>query len=262
MRYYLFMLSWARKRQIYYFLGVIAFFAVIGLILFFIYKPKPTCFDGKQNQTETGIDCGGTCVLACAPDILPLKIYWVRPLKVNDGWYDAVALVENENINYGVRRAPYTLYLYDKDHILLTKQTGATFINPTEKFVVFANRLNTGSNVATQAFLEFDNKLKWEKAKVVPKVINIERQSFINTPRPRLQITATNLTLDPLTNLRVSTVVADGNNNALAASDTFIDKLKAKEKKDIFFTWPTPLSIDPAFFELYWRLDSFELSAN
>jgi hypothetical protein len=252
------MFTWARRRQLYYLLGVVIFFAVIGFILFLIYKPKPTCFDGKQNQTETGIDCGGSCALACAPDVLPLKIYWTRPLKVNDGWYDVAALVENENPNWGVRNASYTISLYNKDHILLTKQTGSTFINPAEKFVVFASRFNTGSSIADQAFLEFDSKLVWEKAKPVPKIINIERKNFNNIPKPQLQIKVTNLTLDPISNLQVSTVLSDNNNNALAASATFVDKLKAQETKELFLTWPISLPIDPAFFDLFWRLNSFE----
>ncbi len=256
------MFTWARKRQLYYILGVLVFFAVIGLILFLIYRPRPTCFDGKQNQTETGIDCGGSCALACAPDVLPLKIYWVRPLKVTAGWYDVVALVENQNINFGVRNAPYTIYLYDKNHALLTKQTGETFVNSAEKFVVFASRLNTGSSLVDQAFLEFGNKLIWEKTKPVPKVVNIERHSFTNTPRPQLQITVTNTTLDPISNVRVSTVLSDSNNSAEAASATFIDKLNGQEAQDLFLTWPTPLPADPAFFDLYWRLNSFELSAH
>lgn len=254
------MFTWARRRQLYYLLGVLAFFAVIGLILFFIYKPKPTCFDGAKNQDEIGIDCGGSCALACAPDVLPLKIYWTRPLKVTDGWYDVVAVVENENINYGVRQARYTVYLYSQDHILLAKQTGATFINPAEKFVVFASRLKTGSSLATRAFLEFDNKLAWEKVESVPRVVNIERQDFTNLPRPQLRVKVTNLTLDPISRLRVSAVLSDNNNNALAASATFLDKLKAQETREFFLTWPMPLSVEPAFFELFWRLNSFDLS--
>ena len=254
--------SWARKRQLYYLLGVLAFFAIIGLILFLIYRPRPTCFDGTKNQDETGVDCGGPCSIACAPDVIPLKVDWARPLKVNDGWYDVAALVENENANLGVRKASYTMYLYGKDHSLLAKESGETFVNPAEKFIVFASRLHTGSSLPEQAFVEFDKKLIWEKVVAIPKVINIERKSFINTPKPQLQITVTNLTLDPISNLRVSTVLSDNNNNALAASATLVDKLKAEEIKEIFLTWPIPLLVEPAFFDLYWRLDSFSLSAS
>jgi len=256
------MFTWARRRQFYYLLGAVGFLVVIGLVLFLVYRPRPTCFDGKQNQAETGIDCGGPCALACTPDILPLKIYWARPLKVSDGLYDVAGLVENENLNFGVRHASYTIYLYDKNHLLLTQKTGDTFVNPAEKFIVFAGRLNTGSSVVAQAFLKFDDNLVWEKARQVPKVINIERQSFLNTPRPQLRIKVSNLTLDPLTDLRVSTVLSDNNKNALAASATFVDKLKAQETKEIFLTWPTPLSVEPAFFELFWRFNTFDFGFN
>lgn len=255
-------LTWARKRQFYYLLTVVGFFLVIGLILFFIYKPKPTCFDGTKNQSETGIDCGGICAIACSADVIPLKVYWTRPLKVNDGWYDVAALVENENRNFGIRKASYTLYLYGKDHVLLAKRSGETFVNPGEKFIVFTSRLNTGTGIAEQAFMEFDKNLVWEKASMVSKVINIERKSFTNTPKPRLQIKVTNLTLDPISDLRVSTVLSDNNNNALAASATFVDKLKAQETKEIFLTWPISLPVEPSFFELYWRLNSFSFSGD
>ncbi len=252
-------LTWARKRQLYYFLFVLGVFLIVGLILFFIYKPKPTCFDGVKNQTETGIDCGGSCAVACPAEVSPLKIYWARPLKVNDGWYDVAALVENENQNFGIRKAPYTLYLYGKDHVLLAKRFGETFVNPAEKFIIFASRLSTGAGIAEQAFIEFDKNLVWEKAQAVPKVISIERKSFTNTPKPRLQIRVTNLTLDPISDLRISTVLSDNNNNALASSATFVDKLKAQETKEIFLTWPVSLPVEPSFFELYWRLNSFSL---
>lgn len=257
--YYLIMTTWARRRQLSYLAGVVVFLIALGLILFFIYKPKPSCFDGIQNQGETGIDCGGPCALACSSTVLPLKIYWTRPLKVSDGWYDVVALVENENINLGVRRASYYIYLYDENNLLLSRQAGETFINPAEKFVVFVSRLNTGQSIVGQAFLEFDKNLIWEKSKPVPKLINVEQDSFINEPRPRLQIGLTNLTLDPIFNIRVSTILSDNNNNALAASATFIDKLRAQEKKILSLTWPIPLPIEPSFFELFWRLNSFDL---
>lgn len=30
-------------------------------------NPAPTCFDGIQNQGETGVDCGGPCIAICPP---------------------------------------------------------------------------------------------------------------------------------------------------------------------------------------------------
>jgi len=33
-----------------------------------ITPPSETCFDGIQNQDETGIDCGGVCTACAEPD--------------------------------------------------------------------------------------------------------------------------------------------------------------------------------------------------
>ena len=36
--------------------------AFLCLLLFFNCKPDPSCTDAKQNQGESGVDCGGPCI--------------------------------------------------------------------------------------------------------------------------------------------------------------------------------------------------------
>jgi hypothetical protein len=48
------------KQIVFSILTVVVIF-FIGLITFQIVRPKPSCFDGIKNNTETGIDCGGKC---------------------------------------------------------------------------------------------------------------------------------------------------------------------------------------------------------
>src|SRR3989344_6201594 len=59
-------MSWAAGRRfiILCIVGavVIAFLAAISIATF--YK-SPSCSDGKQNQDETGVDCGGSCAYLC-----------------------------------------------------------------------------------------------------------------------------------------------------------------------------------------------------
>jgi len=252
------MAIWARQRQIYYLVGVFVFFALIGLVLFLIYRPRPSCFDGVQNQAEAGVDCGGPCAIACAPAVIPLKIYWTRPLLVAPGWYDIATQVENTNLALGVRQAGYTIYLYDNENNLLIKRTGSTFINPGEKFVIFENRLITNGREAKQAFLEFDKDLVWEKAQTVPKIITVERENFVETPRPQLKIRVTNQTLDILSDVKLTAVLSDADNNAFAASATLIDRLGPNESRLVFLTWPSSFTSPPSSFDFYWRLNSFD----
>ena len=59
-------MTWAAKRQLQYLSGFLAIILVIVLIIIAPYlRSDPTCFDGKQNGNEEGIDCGGSCDLIC-----------------------------------------------------------------------------------------------------------------------------------------------------------------------------------------------------
>lgn len=252
-------LSWARKRQLNYILIVLGFFVLVGLVVFFIYKPVPSCFDNRQNQDELGVDCGGVCALVCPNQVRPLKISWTRPLKVGDGWYDLVAQVENLNPTFGNRDLPYTFSVYDADNVLITKRSGSTFINPNDIFLLFESRVETGPREAKKVFLEFPTSTPWEKVSSVEKDIYIERREFTNLPKPILHISVGNKSLRSYSNTQVITVLSDVNNNAFAASKTIIDRLEPNTQQESYFTWPSPFLSDPSYIDSYWRVNAFNL---
>ena len=69
------MISWSKKRQIIYLALVVGFFIFVTTVfLFFLLYETPTCFDGKQNQEEIGIDCGGPCVRLCVFQVEELSV--------------------------------------------------------------------------------------------------------------------------------------------------------------------------------------------
>ena len=53
-----------RKKIVIIFI-YLTFFLLFSLSLYFYFKPQPSCSDGKQNQNEQGVDCGGVCVQEC-----------------------------------------------------------------------------------------------------------------------------------------------------------------------------------------------------
>lgn len=253
-------LSWARQRQLNHIITVLTFFALVGLVLFFIYKPTPTCFDGKQNQNEQGIDCGGICSLACADQIQSLKIDWVRPLKVGEGWYDLVAQIENLNPTLGNRSIPYIFSVYDGDNVLITKREGSTFVNAGENFVLFESRVMTGARDVKKAFLEFPTSTPWETINPVAKDILVERREFTNEPKAVLHLSVNNRSLKAIQDIFLITVLSDINNNAFAASQTKIDSLGPNSRQETYFTWPNPFLSEPSHVESYWRVNSFNLN--
>jgi hypothetical protein len=110
-------MDWRLRKQIIY--GLIIFLIFFSIFLFIFLKfRKPaiaTCFDGKKNQGEEGIDCGGPCP--------PCEIKYAEPLKIYEAEYvdypailntiDIIGLLENPNKNLSLKRLNYYFEIYD-----------------------------------------------------------------------------------------------------------------------------------------------------
>ena len=87
---------WAFWRRFQYGFGFTTFWALIGVLVFFmvIYQ-APNCFDGKLNGDETYPDAGGTCVRIDPGTVAMPMVVWTESFKVAEGQYNSVAYVEN-----------------------------------------------------------------------------------------------------------------------------------------------------------------------
>lgn len=259
-RCYYFDMKWSSRRQLTYFMSIILFMALIVGSFYLLYKPAPTCFDQKQNQDEEGVDCGGPCARVCQSVAIPLKVYWTRVFPLGNGLYDVAALVENENQNLGVKSLAYTFKLFDSNSVEVAKREGKTFVNPGEKFVVFESNVESSlAYPATKAFVEIEEYPIWEKVAAVPRIISIERLSFSNLPYPVLRLKVKNDSFDNYKDIKVNTVLSDINQNAFAASATFVDSLLAGESEEVFMTWPSSFESEPSYTDNYWRINAFDL---
>ena len=192
----------------------------------------PTCSDGKQNQSERGIDCGGTCSLACKEDVSPLVIEWSRAFKVEDGTYDVVAFVENQNGTYGVEKAIYHFKIYDKDNILIAEKFGKTYVKEREKFAVFETGIKTGKRIPQRVFFEFAPDMSWEKVSAKSLNISTKDKVIIDIDsRPRLNVTIVNESFSPVKNLDIVAILYDINDNALSVSSTNISSMEKIHQK-------------------------------
>jgi len=91
-------ITWALKRQIFIVIGLIIIIFIFGfLIIYPSFNKAPTCFDGKQNGNETGINCGGSCARACLSQVENVSVLWARAFQVIPGRYNAVAYIVNHN---------------------------------------------------------------------------------------------------------------------------------------------------------------------
>ncbi|MDQ5957459.1 MAG: hypothetical protein QG614_434 [Patescibacteria group bacterium] len=90
--------DWSTRRKYAYFSGFfLIFLIIISYFLYPIIFPKPTCFDKKQNGSESGIDCGGSCSLMCKNSYQELDVLLARSFEKSNGLSDIVVLLENKN---------------------------------------------------------------------------------------------------------------------------------------------------------------------
>ncbi len=237
------MISWQTRRQALYFGTFFVFLVlVIGIPVFISVYRAPTCFDGKKNQGEEGVDCDGSCQRLCKEKISLPVVDWVRPFHVSGNVYSVAALVENFNPNAGTLKIPYTFELYDTSNQLITKVKGSTFVLPKQAFLVFEGGIELTA-VPTKAFLKFEENAEWLRASVKDRTLSISDQVLRNTDTlPKLSALIENTAITPARDVEVVAVVSDTKNNAIAASRTIVKELAPNEKKNIVFTWPTPFA--------------------
>lgn len=252
------MSSWSARRRTYFLAIVLLFFALVFTAFYYLFIWKaPSCSDGIKNQGEIDIDCGGPCSRVCLMEVSPLIKDWARALKTMEGKYDVAALIENPNYNLGIKRLKYVFRLYDSDNTFLTEKAGETFVNARDKFVIFEGNLDTGQRIPAKAIIEFDPKTTWSR--VDPKKnklpIIVQNPIFSNAPMPRLTAELINDSIFDLTDLTITTVVYDEDNNAIAVSQTFLNSLKRGATGDIVFTWPVPFATSQPSKEIYPRVD-------
>lgn len=250
------MLSWSAKRQLTIIgIGALVVLVIIVLPSFFIFYKAPTCFDGKQNQGEGAVDCGGPCQLLCKSETLDPIVRWQRVFPVSKGVYNAVAYVENPNFNSGIRSVPYLFKVYGTDNLIVYERRGQTFIPPRKVFAIFETGIITGERTPARTTFEFTSPLSWQRGisfnpeiRIKDKIIQSEESS------PRLEATLENPNVIDIANVEVVAIVYDLLGNAMASSKTIVDNLSKDNNAHVVFTWPEPFSSKSAKIELIYRV--------
>lgn len=257
-------LSWGAKKQVLYF-GII--FIAILIAIFIMILPylnkEPTCFDQKQNGTESGIDCGGNCQKVCTPEALQLVTLWSRGFKVTDGKYNLMAYIENQNRESGIPVINYEFKVYDDHNIFIGRESGTTFITSNDRTAIFEPGIETGNRVPKRVSFEFTSAPTWIKINREQKnalAVSAEDKVLTNPLNsPKLEAFIVNKTINEIKNLDVYAVLYDEEDNVITVSKTLIDILPKNNKVPVVFTWPEPLSARPTRIDIFPQINVFEL---
>lgn len=236
--------SWSvrRKRLIF---SIILFFLIIlvGVPAFFLLYRAPTCFDGKQNGDETGIDCGGSCELLCSVESLPLLARGdPRIVSFSDDVFAVVAVFDNPNVGAEVRRAEYSIRLFEQDGSVPIKTfEGFVYIPKNSSFVVFEGPFNLSSRPA-RAVLEWKrDSLVWMRNPTpIPNIVLRDEVLSREETSPRLDVILQNTSLEEIRNIELTALVFDENSNIIASSKTFVDRVASGDSVPAVFIWPRP----------------------
>lgn len=237
-------LLWSTKRKLLYSstIGGGLLLAVLVLYgLFFIQAP--TCFDGKENGNETGIDCGGSCVLLCKEQLHAPKLKWVRAFPISTSTYAVAAYIENTNIGVGAHGVRYSFQLFDDQNQLVIEKEGITDIPPIRTFPIIEPFINIGHRTVARAYFAFSQDVQdvaWKKvfAESVPVLSLSNQQYSTDTQGTRLSVMLHNDTVQDAKNITVAAILFDADGVARAASESLIALVPHRSTQAVVFTWP------------------------
>lgn len=230
-------------KQLLYFL---LFIAIIGSIIFLIYlwliQPKATCFDNRQNQKETGIDCGGPCQLC---EIKTLKLWEAQKINFSQVQNKTVVTAEitNPNQNFGADSFTYTIDFYNKEGIKIYSLNGNSFIYPSEIKAIFETDEKVNFSEINNIIISFFN-INW-----VPKegfgqpLIEEQNKKLVDEKPLKLKGVVVNQNNFSV-NLKLIGFIYDRYGIQLGASRTEIGNVGAKEQKDFQIIFPSDITLD------------------
>lgn len=245
-------MTWAARRRVLYLFGVITFLLAVfgGPIAYTVLTIPPTCHDGIQNQGETAPDRGGPCLLLDERLLSPHAVLWARAFRVRapgtasstvGALYNAIAYVQNPNQGAGVMEAHYRFSFYDAENLLVAERDGVAAIMPGGVTPIFEGGIDTGNRSVVHTSFVFTDPLIWEKVKGTTDGISVGNVVPDNlTSVPRIAALATNQSPAPVLNVVFSAVVFDRGGNAIASSQTTVDRIDPSGAVPLTFTWPDP----------------------
>ena len=240
-------MDWAERRR--FTIGAILIavvLVVLAIALTAVVYEAPSCVDNKQNQSETGIDCGGPCTNLCTAQQEPPVTPVPRLLRNSAGRTDLIASIENRNSDAAAKRVPYTIKLYDANLTFIKEIKGFVDLPPRSIVPLFIPGVAFGGDLGMRASLEIvASEVAWYTLATDPRVIPKVESSppSGSSSAPRIEATLTNTSLTTLANVHVVALVRDTTSgNVIAASETVVPTIAPQGKAVATFTWNEPFA--------------------
>lgn len=236
------------KQVVYGLFYLFVFILIVAPLYFFVFKPKPTCFDGKQNQKEEGVDCGGPCARFCLPSNLQMigladKVNFFR---LNKNHLTILARLKNPNSTHGAS-FKYRLTLYDKLEQALDSYGGETFIYPRQiRYLLLPNVSSSAALTVERIGISF-SEISWRRLEEFREPRLVLRDQQVKSDEEMMEIDG-NITNDDIVDVSRVEVVAVFYNrwkSSIGASRTVLENVRAGETRRFTVVHPLLKNAEP-----------------
>ena len=232
-------------KQLIYGVGFLAVVFLFGWgIKAVFFSSPPSCFDGIQNQGETGIDCGGPCISCDAKKAKPIAVNYATVFKAGSG-LGVVAEIQNPNTTLGASVVPYSIALINALGAVQQTITGETFVYPGEIKYIIEPYVAQDPAQITQAQVSIPTStIAWIGADQLPKP-QIDVQNINTGMNPTMQVTGriVNQTQYDFAAPVVDALVYNKNGSILAASQVTLGDLPAFGNESFVIPFASDLTL-------------------
>ena len=246
---------WAfRRRTIVTFtiLMVLSVFLIVYVVIK-TYAP-PTCFDNDKNQDEAGVDCGGPCSLMCPFQTKQMEVEWVQLFKVGASSWTAVAYIQNTNYDAYTASARYRFTIYDSMGRAIDKREGTTFAGGEPAFAVVESRITSSADDPYRVSFEWLDKPVYYREERIKDVVVAGHTILPSAVGAEIRATLSNKQPVPAEDVEVVLIAYDAQENAIAASKTYVEYMAPRSTQAISFSWPNGFTVQPSRVEFIPRV--------
>lgn len=223
---------------------------VVGFGIYFLVKPSPTCFDGIQNQGETGIDCGGPKCGPCeeAEELVVISADFI-PTFPSD--FDLVAKIRNPNPDWGIETMDYKFNIYGSDNELIGYKTGKTYVLPQETKYIIEQRMTTEID-PFKADIELSNII-WQELKDFEEIeigIKDKRHEITEQGFNKVSGNIENKSSYDLVKIEINGLLFDENDKLIAVGKTETRAILTGESRYFEIIWPYQVPEEISSFEI------------
>lgn len=227
------------KQFIYGILYLGIFAGLVSAFYFYFLRPAPTCFDGQQNQNETGVDCGGVCESCELKQIRPLRVNWVEYFRITPTAISLVAEVANPNTKLASPSLAYEFNVYGPFGLKLKTIPGQSFIYAGEiKNILTTTELDARD--ISRVDIVFQDP-DWVLEENFPKPMVSYRG--LKTEVSDSQVTVSGLLVNGQTadiaTVKIIALLFDGFNKFLGVAQTTLNNLRGLEERNFSVIVPS-----------------------